>query len=192
MCSNSAQSPILCLYLSRDISELFSAKTLTSPVHSLPQHLHLSGELCPLEERTVTRPAFISSLLLLILGFQSPAFAESARRYVVVGPDINRMEARAMRHRGKLQHRMNFYRGLVAELNQKDAENLRQELGREYLVEEDAEVKTLGRLHSLALRSYAQPAQSIPWGITAIRAKDAWSYNRGLGVKVCEIGRAHV
>ena len=80
-----------------------------------------------------------------------------------------------------------LFRSLVAELNQKDAENLRQELGREYLVEEDAEVKTLGRLHSLALRSYAQPAQSIPWGITAIRTKDAWSYNRGLGVKVCVV-----
>ncbi len=115
------------------------------------------------------------------------SYANGKKRFVVIGPDTNRMEEHASRFRAKIYHRLSHHRAIVTELDDQMAKELRQSLGRGYRIEEDGKVEILGKLRRLALRTPSQPAQSAPWGIQAVFAKEAWFYNRGAGVTVCVV-----
>lgn len=128
--------------------------------------------------------------LFILLAFglvNESAHAINKKRFVVIGPDLNRMEEGALRYRAKIHHRLSHHKAIVADLDDQTAKELKQSLGRGYRIEEDGKVEILGKLRKLALRRTTQPAQSAPWGIQAVYAKDAWFYKRGLGVTVCVV-----
>jgi subtilisin family serine protease len=81
---------------------------------------------------------------------------------------------------------MTFYKGFVAHLSKVSAEKIQKKYGKQALIEEDAvafasPILAKGKPSPVPV----QPAQSVPWGISAIGARDATT--QGAGIKVCVV-----
>lgn len=97
--------------------------------------------------------------------------APEKKRYIIVGADSSEVEGMIGEEGGEIHHDMLYYQGFVTKMSPVAAEKLRKKLGSSVIIEEDAVVQ--------------EAAQTIPWGITAVKAREASQYNTGYGALVC-------
>jgi subtilisin len=121
----------------------------------------------------------------------APAIADGPAQYIVLGSDIRSLKAETIKEGGKVAHDLNYHRGFVAHLSNASAEKIQRKFGAQAWVELDHEATLLGFQVSGKGKPGAnppsQPAQVLPWGISAVRAPEAWIATRGLGVLVCVV-----
>lgn len=138
----------------------------------------------------MTNFKYVRAFAFLLALTSIPAEAEAGhKRYILRGPNLQRIKTRALQLKGFHQQDLEFSQAAVMDLDPEAAASLKRELGRQYEVEEDARVTILGRLNILKVSGSAlrQPAQITPWGINAVAAPPAWQYAKGAGVKVCVV-----
>lgn len=130
-------------------------------------------------------------LVLCLLGclIAVPAHSEAHKRYVVVGLDLPALENEVGRQGGVVDHELVYHHGFVANMSERAIEQLRSLFGDDVFVEEDGEVYAVGDVNSSGRRNStpSQPAQSVPWGITAVHARDANAITQGAGAVVCVV-----
>jgi subtilisin len=123
------------------------------------------------------RLALVSVVLL-----GTSAYAES-KRYILRSAQVEHTKSEVHKNGGQILRKMDSGDELVALLPQGAAEKLRARIP-DLEVFEDIELQAVFRKNALPA---VQPAQSIGWGLTAIKAREAHALNRGAGVIVCVI-----
>jgi subtilisin family serine protease len=114
------------------------------------------------------------------------SFAES-KKYIVLDNDVDSATREVEKHGGHKDHSLQYHHGFVADLPEEAVEKIKVKLPG-IIIEEDYEAHIAGfRVKGKASSSIIQPAQSIPWGINKIQARDANLINRGNGVVVCVV-----
>jgi subtilisin len=119
---------------------------------------------------------------LLVASGMHEAFAASDR-YVVVSKELElgRVKSDAARDGAVLEEDFRYHRGFAAKMSDQAAGKLRAKYGNKVLVEKDG----IATINLRSSTTTAQPAQSSPWGIAAVKAKEAQSISRGAGAVVC-------
>ena len=93
------------------------------------------------------------------------------KRYIVVGDNFSHMKKQVEDEGESIHHDLLYLNGFVTNLPPEVAKKLKKKLGSSAIIEEDATTH--------------EATQTIPWGITAVRARDANKYNTGYGTLVC-------
>jgi subtilisin len=113
-----------------------------------------------------------------------------ARRYILEAPNLDNLQAASNKHNVGLLRKLEVVPGFVAELSDQQLKSLKSEIP-DLNVTEDIEMNAVKSPeanvsggHTVAV---AQPAQSSPWGLSAIQAPQAWDVSRGAGVTVCVV-----
>lgn len=132
-----------------------------------------------------------AGVLAMVSGFSiSPVSAgELPERYVITGSDLSMIRKKVVLHGGAIDRDLSYHAGFVARMPDVAAEKIAAESGSRIRIEKDGVANVLGRPLEAGKPSGSsvQPAQSIPWGIRATRARDAHVYARGYGVTVCVV-----
>lgn len=129
----------------------------------------------------ISKKAVVLSLSILAAG--ASAHAGEARRFVVLGQDIASIKSEVALEGGAAIRDFRHYQGFAAQMSDAAADRIRQRLGSSVRIEEDPVVHAIGKPGAPA----PQPAQTIPWGISAVKSPEAWSVSRGAGVLVCVV-----
>jgi subtilisin len=117
----------------------------------------------------------LAAALLLVFSLAGSAFAESPKMVkVIIGWDRNTgMEEQTVgRYGGKVNERYHLVSATPAEIPESQIAILRKTVGVAY-VEIDAVVTAL--------------AETVPWGVTSVKADQVQSTNKGAGIKVAVI-----
>jgi subtilisin len=108
-------------------------------------------------------------------------------RLILESADLLRLAAGVRGSGGHVIRRMDSVRGLVVSLPSVAIEHMKHQFT-DLKVSEDIELKLVEPMtKGSSSGPIVQPAQSIPWGIAAIKSREANAINQGAGVKVCVI-----
>lgn len=115
------------------------------------------------------------------------SLAQSPKRVIVMDSDLTGVESLIVFEKGIIHKYLKYQKGLVASLPEAALTKLNEKFP-SVRIEDDFEVKLLGaKISGRPSKDPIQPAQVIPWGITAIQAPQAHAYNKGAGAVVCVV-----
>lgn len=118
------------------------------------------------------KECLVACVVTVVLAWSVSASASSLeKRYIVVGDDSSHMKKQVEDEGGVVHHDLLYLNGFVTHLPPALAKNLKKKFGASAIIEEDAAVY--------------EASQTISWGITAVRAREASKYNTGYGSLVC-------
>lgn len=115
--------------------------------------------------------------------------AAGLERYIIESDSLSDLELAVKNENGSVVRSMYTVNGLVAYLPANVIEKLKNKLG-DLKVTPDIEMQGIPFDVSITARpgpSTSQPPQSVPWGITRIKAQEANLINRGEGITVCVV-----
>lgn len=110
-----------------------------------------------------------------------PASAAGNKRYVVLGLDPSALEVEVGAAGGIMVRDLKYHLGFVAKMSEVAARHIQERFGDDVFVEEDGEVRASSH------RTPPQPAETAPWGISAVNAPEANAITRGAGILVCVV-----
>lgn len=132
-------------------------------------------------------------MLKLMMALLTALFSvtlHAQERFILESKDLDKVRNEVHKAGGKVLREMEVIGGLVTELPAGAVKAL-QKKNPELKAYEDLELHLVIDAESRAKKvpggTTVQPAQSVPWGIAAVRSREANQIVQGVGVKVCVI-----
>ena len=134
----------------------------------------------------------ILTLVFTLGAFVSTSSFAKANRYTVVGDDEKAIEKALSSVGGKKEKSYQHLKGVATYLSQGQAKQLEEMLGENGKVIRDEFFQAIPPMEAEIQGKPSgggggTPAQVVPWGVSAVRAPQAWAYARGAGAIVCVV-----
>lgn len=125
----------------------------------------------------------MTQLLVCAVLWSGPARA-AEKKYVISTKDLAAATEILKKEDVRDARTLKYSKAIVATLNDGKVRRLKQRLPNAK-IEEDYVVQVAGHPSVAGKPAGPSSGQTVPWGITAIQARDAHLLNRGTGVRVC-------
>jgi subtilisin family serine protease len=114
-----------------------------------------------------------------------PGLAQSGeKQYVISSNDLKAVDTILRNENVRDARTLKYSKAVVASLNDGTIRKLKQKLPTA-IIEEDHVAEIAGKPSVAGKPTAPSSGQSVPWGLTAIQARDAHLLNRGAGVRIC-------
>ena len=132
----------------------------------------------------IKKSLFLASILM------ASTSAFSAERYIITGVEGKKLE-KELKGKGFIK-KLKYHKGAVALLNENSINGLKNKFGKDIKVIKDIPVRMNPKPDKPGRGGddggdTSSPEQVVPWGISAVKATDAFSINKGAGATVCVV-----
>lgn len=130
---------------------------------------------CPLSHHKPKKTSWLRKIILLLtLAAAIPAIGQT--RYVVVSDHLPEIETAAQARGGVVHHRLKYLKGGVVYMSDHAASALQARFGANAIIEPDLEQSINPQDATRGGHGGGgTAAQTIPWGINAVHAPEAWA-----------------
>lgn len=127
----------------------------------------------------------MNRIILAFLFSLAYSLSAHAERLVILSSSKNKIKNEVIHGGGIVENDLLFFNGFVATVSDSSAKKLRTQHSNDAFIEVDG-VASIGA-HAASAPSSAPAAQIVPWGISAVHAREANTLSRGAGALVCVV-----